>query len=92
MTKNTNATSKQNAFMENVTVKETLLGMDDSAEVRILNILKWFTTDVNLDLHNSMGWKLTKKQLFVEEGCAATIPREKPCEMGGVGRDVRSLI
>ena len=80
--------------MENVTVKETLLGMDDSAEVRILNILKWFTTDVNLDLHNSMGWKLTKKQLFVEEShvgsifplthaYAATIPREKPLKWAG---------
>ena len=74
VTKSTNATSKQNAFMENVTVKETLLGMDDSAEVRILNILKWFTTDVNLDLHNPMGWKLTKKQLFVEESHVGSFP------------------
>ena len=45
MTKSTNATSKQNAFMENVTVKETLLGMDDSAEVGMLNIVKLFTAD-----------------------------------------------
>lgn len=45
MTKSTNATSKQNAFMENVTVKETLLGMEDSAEVGISNIVKLFTAD-----------------------------------------------
>lgn len=56
MTKSTNATSKQNAFMESVTVKETLLGMDDSAEVGIVNIVEWFTADVNLDFHNSKGW------------------------------------
>ena len=43
--KSTNATSKQNAFMENVTATETLLGMEDSAEVGILKFLKWFTTD-----------------------------------------------
>ena len=45
MTKSTNATSKQNAFMENVTVKETSLGMEDSAEVGILNIVKLFTAN-----------------------------------------------
>lgn len=45
VTKSTNATSKQNAFMENVTVKETLLGMEDSAEVGISNIVKLFTAD-----------------------------------------------
>lgn len=60
--------------MENVTVKETSLGMEDSAEVRILNILKWFTTDANLDLHNSMGWQLTKTQLFVEESHMGSFP------------------